>query len=153
VFVCYTAALQSVNKSPLHARRALQRYDIQQHLLTWHDCSKSISCDNCCLQCALKVCLLLTVIYCICCTNNQTGDAEETAVAIATSVGFYDKSLHRTLSGPEMERMSTAELEVAIYLCVALLMAYITLSTAAVEACCVSSERTTYSREVLLNVD
>lgn len=45
--------------------------------------------------------------------NDQTGDAEETAVAIATSVGFYDKSLcHRTLSGPEMERMSSAELEV-----------------------------------------
>ncbi|KAG5184494.1 testis secretory pathway calcium transporting ATPase [Tribonema minus] len=44
-----------------------------------------------------------------------TGDAEETAVAIASAVGFFDPSLHRTLSGPEMERMSAVELESIIH--------------------------------------
>ncbi|CAM9580982.1 unnamed protein product, partial [Phaeothamnion confervicola] len=40
-----------------------------------------------------------------------TGDAEETAVAIASQVGFYDPAVHRTLSGPEIERLSPGELE------------------------------------------
>lgn len=41
-----------------------------------------------------------------------TGDAEDTAVAVASAVGFYDPSHHRTLSGAEIEHMSTSELEV-----------------------------------------
>ncbi|CAM9848835.1 unnamed protein product [Chrysoparadoxa australica] len=44
-----------------------------------------------------------------------TGDAEETAVAIASQVGFYDPLFHRALSGPEMERLSTVELEAIIH--------------------------------------
>lgn len=41
-----------------------------------------------------------------------TGDAEDTAVAIASDVGFFDPSHHRTLSGAEIEQMSASELEV-----------------------------------------
>ncbi|CAM9329969.1 unnamed protein product, partial [Choristocarpus tenellus] len=43
-----------------------------------------------------------------------TGDAEETAVAVATSLGFFDPSLHHTLSGQEIEAMGTIELEAMI---------------------------------------
>ena len=41
-----------------------------------------------------------------------TGDAEDTAVAVASAVGFFDPSQHRTLSGAEIESMSPSELEV-----------------------------------------
>lgn len=41
-----------------------------------------------------------------------TGDAEDTAVAIASEIGFFDPSHHRTLSGAEIEHMTLAELEV-----------------------------------------
>mmetsp|Transcript_37866 Transcript_37866/g.49849 ORF Transcript_37866/g.49849 Transcript_37866/m.49849 type:complete len:913 (-) Transcript_37866:343-3081(-) len=34
-----------------------------------------------------------------------TGDAKETAVAIAESMGFYDPSFHRAMSGAEIERL------------------------------------------------
>lgn len=43
-----------------------------------------------------------------------TGDAEDTAVAVASAVGFFDPSHHRTLSGAEIERMSPSELEVRL---------------------------------------
>lgn len=45
-----------------------------------------------------------------------TGDAEDTAVAVASAVGFFDPSHHRTLSGAEIESMSTSELEVRLSL-------------------------------------
>lgn len=41
-----------------------------------------------------------------------TGDAEDTAVAVASAIGFFDPSLHRTLSGAEIEHMTVRELEV-----------------------------------------
>ena len=41
-----------------------------------------------------------------------TGDAEDTAVAVASAVGFFDPTHHRTLSGAEIEQMSPSELEV-----------------------------------------
>ncbi|CAM9192901.1 unnamed protein product [Hapterophycus canaliculatus] len=44
-----------------------------------------------------------------------TGDAEDTAVAVASAIGFYDPSQHRTLSGAEIEHMSSAELEVFVH--------------------------------------
>ncbi|CBJ31177.1 testis secretory pathway calcium transporting ATPase [Ectocarpus siliculosus] len=44
-----------------------------------------------------------------------TGDAEDTAVAVASAVGFFDPSHHRTLSGAEIESMSTSELEVFVH--------------------------------------
>lgn len=43
-----------------------------------------------------------------------TGDAEDTAVAVASAVGFFDPSHHRTLSGAEIEQMSPSELEVGL---------------------------------------
>lgn len=44
-----------------------------------------------------------------------TGDAEETAVAIASEAGFYDPASHRALSGTEMEHMSQSDLESVIH--------------------------------------
>ncbi|CAM9663245.1 unnamed protein product [Scytosiphon promiscuus] len=44
-----------------------------------------------------------------------TGDAEDTAVAVAAAIGFFDPSHHRTLSGAEIEHMSPAELEVFVH--------------------------------------
>eukprot|EP00752_Nemacystus_decipiens_P005424 g4916.t2 len=44
-----------------------------------------------------------------------TGDAEDTAVAVASAVGFFDPSHHRTLSGAEIEQMSPSELEVFVH--------------------------------------
>lgn len=41
-----------------------------------------------------------------------TGDAEDTAVAVASDIGFFDPSQHRTLSGAGIEHMSPSELEV-----------------------------------------
>lgn len=41
-----------------------------------------------------------------------TGDAEDTAVAVASAIGFFDPSQHRTLSGAGIEHMSPSELEV-----------------------------------------
>ena len=41
-----------------------------------------------------------------------TGDAEDTAVAVASAVGFFDPTHHRTLSGAEIEQMAQSELEV-----------------------------------------
>ena len=43
-----------------------------------------------------------------------TGDAEDTAVAIASDIGFFNPSQHRTLSGTEIEHMTVAELEVRL---------------------------------------
>merc|ERR1740117_2217145 len=40
-----------------------------------------------------------------------TGDARETAMAIASTLGFYDPRKHTTLSGLELEQLSGAELE------------------------------------------
>ncbi|CAM9720643.1 unnamed protein product [Pylaiella littoralis] len=40
-----------------------------------------------------------------------TGDAEDTAVAVASAIGFFDPSQHRTLSGAGIEHMSPSELE------------------------------------------
>lgn len=45
-----------------------------------------------------------------------TGDAEDTAVAVASAIGFFDPSQHRTLSGAEVEHMSISELEVSLAL-------------------------------------
>lgn len=42
-----------------------------------------------------------------------TGDAEDTAVAVASAIGFFDPSQHRTLSGAGIEHMSPSELEVS----------------------------------------
>lgn len=47
-----------------------------------------------------------------------TGDAEDTAVAVASAIGFFDPTHHRTLSGAEIERMSPSELEVSLTLTV-----------------------------------
>lgn len=44
-----------------------------------------------------------------------TGDAEDTAVAVASAIGFFDPAQHRTLSGAEIEHMTAAELEVTFY--------------------------------------
>lgn len=53
-----------------------------------------------CMQaCSTRVCMI-------------TGDAEETAVAVASAVGLFDPSQHRTLSGAEIEHMAVSELEV-----------------------------------------
>ena len=41
-----------------------------------------------------------------------TGDAEDTAIAVASAVGFYDPLHHRTLSGAEVEGMSERLLDV-----------------------------------------
>lgn len=43
-----------------------------------------------------------------------TGDAEDTAIAVASAVGFYDPLHHRTLSGAEIEGMSGRRLEVSV---------------------------------------
>lgn len=49
--------------------------------------------------CSTRVCMI-------------TGDAEDTAVAVASAIGFFDPVQHRTLSGAEIEHMAAAELEV-----------------------------------------
>lgn len=43
-----------------------------------------------------------------------TGDAEDTAVAVASNIGFFNPSQHRTLSGAEIEHMTVPELEVSV---------------------------------------
>ena len=52
--------------------------------------------------CSTRVCMI-------------TGDAEDTAIAVASAVGFYDPLHHRTLSGSEIEAMSAIRLEVRSY--------------------------------------
>eukprot|EP00903_Cladosiphon_okamuranus_P015918 g14703.t1 len=44
-----------------------------------------------------------------------TGDAEDTAVAVASAVGFFDPTHHRTLSGAEIERMTPSELKAFVH--------------------------------------
>lgn len=52
--------------------------------------------------CSTRVCMI-------------TGDAEDTAVAVASAIGFFDPLQHRTLSGAEVERMTAAELEAFVH--------------------------------------
>ncbi|CAM9236671.1 unnamed protein product, partial [Discosporangium mesarthrocarpum] len=43
-----------------------------------------------------------------------TGDAEETALAVASSLGIFNPAVHRALSGQEVERLTSTELEALI---------------------------------------
>ncbi|CAM9587881.1 unnamed protein product, partial [Laminaria digitata] len=52
--------------------------------------------------CSTRVCMI-------------TGDAEDTAIAVASAVGFYDPLHHRTLSGAEIEGMSGRRLEELVH--------------------------------------
>lgn len=64
--------------------------------------------------CSTRVCMI-------------TGDAEDTAVAIASAIGFFDPAEHRTLSGAEIEHMTAAELEVILHTCSQLSILYATI--------------------------
>ncbi len=44
-----------------------------------------------------------------------TGDSQETAMSIATALGFFDPVVHTSLSGTEIEHMSASELEEVIH--------------------------------------
>eukprot|EP00904_Undaria_pinnatifida_P004944 jgi/Undpi1/157/HiC_scaffold_1.g00154.m1 len=52
--------------------------------------------------CSTRVCMI-------------TGDAEDTAIAVASAVGFYDPLHHRTLSGAEIEGLSGRRLEEIVH--------------------------------------
>ena len=70
-----------------------------QFTVIWHIIHMTLLYDTV-QACSTRVCMI-------------TGDAEDTAIAVASAVGFYDPLHHRTLSGAEIEGLSGRRLEVS----------------------------------------